>query len=122
MYCKYCGHQAGENAYVCTQCGAKLHEEPIVEPAKPVDSGSAWWGVLGAFFPTVGLILFLCWKDSMPKSAKSVGIGALVGVGVELFSMLASIIFSVLFPALFSLLIPLFVYEEMAMSTMLFLI
>lgn len=47
------------------------------------DSGSAGWGVLGFFIPLVGLILFLVWKDTKPRSAKSAGIGALVGVIVS---------------------------------------
>lgn len=47
------------------------------------DSGSAGWGVLGFFFPLVGLILFLVWKDTKPRCAKSAGIGALVGVIVS---------------------------------------
>ena len=45
-----------------------------------MDSGSAGWGVLGCCFPIVGLILFLVWKDSKPRSAKSAGIGAIIGV------------------------------------------
>ena len=47
------------------------------------DSGSFGWAVLGFFIPLVGLILWLVWKDSKPKSAKMSGIGALVGVGVS---------------------------------------
>ena len=45
-----------------------------------VDSGSFGWAVLGFFFPIVGLILFLVWKDQKPLSSKKAGIGALVGV------------------------------------------
>lgn len=44
-----------------------------------VDSGSIGWGILGFFFPIVGLILFLVWKNTKPKSAKVSGIGALIG-------------------------------------------
>ncbi|MBQ3487188.1 MAG: zinc ribbon domain-containing protein, partial [Clostridia bacterium] len=39
---------------------------------------------MGFCIPLVGLILFLVWKDTKPKSAKSAGIGALVSVGVGL--------------------------------------
>lgn len=46
------------------------------------DSGSFGWAVLGFFIPLVGLILWLVWKDTKPKSAKMAGIGALVGVGI----------------------------------------
>ena len=44
------------------------------------DSGSVGWGFLGCCFPIVGLILFLVWKDTKPRSAKSAGIGAIIGV------------------------------------------
>ncbi|MCM1197168.1 MAG: hypothetical protein NC310_08910, partial [Roseburia sp.] len=46
---------------------------------EPVDYGSVWWGVLGFFFPLIGLILFCIWKNDKPKSAKHAGIGALIG-------------------------------------------
>ena len=46
---------------------------------EPVDQGSVWWGVLGFFFPLIGLILFCVWKNDKPTSAKHVGIGALIG-------------------------------------------
>ena len=49
---------------------------------KPVDNGGFGWGVLGCCLPIVGLILFLVWKDTKPKSAKAAGIGALVSVGL----------------------------------------
>ena len=47
-----------------------------------IDSGSPGWGFLGCCLPLVGLILFLVWKDSKPRSAKAAGIGALIGVGI----------------------------------------
>ncbi len=44
------------------------------------DSGSIGWGILGCCFPLIGLILFLVWNGSKPRSAKTAGIGAIVGV------------------------------------------
>ena len=38
------------------------------------------WGLLGCCIPIVGLVLFLVWKDTKPKTAKAAGIGALVAV------------------------------------------
>jgi len=46
------------------------------------DKGGFLWGLLGCCIPIVGLILFLVWKDSKPKTAKAAGIGALVSVVV----------------------------------------
>ena len=39
-------------------------------------------GLLGCCVPIVGLVLFLVWKDTKPKTAKAAGIGALVAVGI----------------------------------------
>ena len=74
------------------QYGQQPYEQPqqvYATPVQPVqDSGSIGWGVLGFFFPIVGLILFLVWKSTKPNCAKVAGIGALIGfilsVGVNL--------------------------------------
>lgn len=50
------------------------------------DKGGFLWGLLGCCIPIVGLILFLVWKDNKPKTAKSAGIGAIVGVVVCVLS------------------------------------
>ena len=41
------------------------------------------WGILGFFFPVVGLILFLVWLNSKKGASKAAGLGALIGVVVE---------------------------------------
>ena len=74
-FCKYCGAQIDDNAVVCTSCGASQSTAPAV-----VDNGGFGWGLLGYCLPIVGLILFLVWKDTKPKTAKAAGIGALVSV------------------------------------------
>ena len=48
------------------------------ENTNVVDKGGFLWGLLGCCIPIVGLILFLVWKDTKPKTAKAAGIGALV--------------------------------------------
>ena len=74
-FCKNCGAQIDDNAVVCTSCGVAQNTTPAV-----VDKGGFGWGVLGCCIPVVGLILFLVWKDTKPKTAKAAGIGALVSV------------------------------------------
>lgn len=44
------------------------------------EDASKGWGVLGFFFPVVGLILYLVWYDNHRKRAKVAGKGALIGV------------------------------------------
>lgn len=48
--------------------------------ASPMDAPSTGYAVLCFFFPVVGLILYLVWKDEFPMRAKSAGKGAIIGV------------------------------------------
>ena len=49
-----------------------------------MDNGGFGWGLLGCCIPVVGLILFLVWRDTKPKTAKVAGIGALVSVAIAI--------------------------------------
>ena len=73
MFCKNCGAEIDDQAAICPKCGA-------AQSAAVVDNGGFGWGLLGCCIPIAGLILFLVWKDTKPKSAKAAGIGALVSV------------------------------------------
>ena len=72
-FCKKCGAEIDDQAVICPKCG--VQQTPEVE-----DNGGFLWGMLGCCIPLVGLILFLVWKDTKPKTSKAAGIGALVGV------------------------------------------
>lgn len=74
-FCKNCGKEIDDKAVICPHCGVPQSTQPEV-----VDNGGIGWGLLGCCIPIVGLILFLVWKDTKPKTAKSAGIGAIVGV------------------------------------------
>ena len=66
---------------------------PYPQPMAPADAPNTGFAVLGFFFPLIGLILFLMWKDQTPLKAKSAGKGALIGVIVWVGgSILVSII------------------------------
>lgn len=75
MFCKNCGQAIDDKASICIHCGVSTNSNPNV-----VDNGGFGWGLLGCCIPIVGLILFLVWKDTKPKTAKAAGIGALVSV------------------------------------------
>lgn len=75
MYCKNCGKEIDDNAAICLNCGSAQQKTSQV-----VDNGGFGWGLLGCCIPIVGLILFLVWKDTKPKTSKAAGIGALVSV------------------------------------------
>ena len=72
-YCKKCGAEIDDQAVICPKCG--VQQTPEVE-----DKGGFLWGLLGCCIPLVGLILYLVWKDTKPKTSKAAGIGALVSV------------------------------------------
>ena len=60
----------------------------------PQDAPSGGYAALGFFFPVIGLILYLVWKDQTPLRARSAGKGALIGVIV---SVVGSVLLSVLY-------------------------
>ena len=91
-FCKNCGTQLSDTTTFCPNCGTTQDG-----PAPVVDNGGFGWGLLGCCIPLVGLILFLVWKDTKPKSAKSAGIGALVSVGVGILFYVLSIVAGVAF-------------------------
>ena len=74
-FCRNCGAQIDDQAVVCPKCGVAQGAGMSTS-----DSGGFLWGLLGCCIPLVGLILFLVWKDTKPKTSKAAGIGALVGV------------------------------------------
>lgn len=77
-YCKNCGRQIDDHATVCPTCGTPQNVYPNNNVSQ--DKGGFLWGLLGCCIPVVGLVLFLVWKDTKPRTAKAAGIGALVSV------------------------------------------
>lgn len=73
MYCTNCGKEIDDKASICIHCGVSTNNL-----SETTDKGGFGWGVLGCCVPLVGLILFIVWKDTKPKSAKAAGIGALI--------------------------------------------
>ena len=71
-FCKNCGNQIEDNAATCPNCGASQNTTP-----QATDNGGFLWGLLGCCIPIVGLVLFLVWKDTKPKTSKAAGIGAI---------------------------------------------
>lgn len=90
-YCKNCGLNVSDETKYCPNCGNYL-DESRPENSRPdssysKDKGSFGWGVLGFFFPLVGLILFLVWRTELPLRAKSVGKGALISAIISIVLM-----------------------------------
>ena len=91
-YCGKCGKAISKDAVVCVHCGCSVDGASTGEQ----DSDNIGWGFLGFFVPIAGFILWLMWKDKMPKKAKKLGIGALISVCLSAAGSIFSFI-----PALF---------------------
>ena len=91
MFCKNCGEQISDQAYVCPKCGVKV--ERNTPTTTETDAPNAGFAVLGFFFPLIGFILWLIWKDNTPLKAKSCGKGALIGV---IFSVVIGVIYGII--------------------------
>ena len=90
MYCRHCGQEIDDQAVICPHCGVATQATTPV-----IDNGGLGWGILGCCIPIVGLILWLVWKDTKPKTAKALGIGALVSVGISILYYIFIMVFAV---------------------------
>lgn len=70
------------------------NQPPQGQYQPPQDARSGGFAVLCFFFPIVGLILYLVWKDEKPLKAKSCGKGAIIGVIVQVVFYILSVAFS----------------------------
>lgn len=97
VFCTGCGKELSASEGFCSACGkqrttpAQGTQPVFQQPVHPQmgyipDAPSGGMTALGFFFPIVGLILYLVWKDQTPLKAKSAGKGALIGfiVGMAL--------------------------------------
>ncbi len=97
-FCRSCGHEIANDAVFCTNCGASQTPENNTATTTPAteDNGGFLWGLLGCCVPVAGLILYLLWKDTKPKTAKAAGIGALVYAGFFVVYLIIVFLFSFL--------------------------
>ena len=94
MYCNHCGKEINDNAVECPYCGGDTKNTHNNDYGTPYvsDNGGIGWGLLGCCIPLAGLILFIVWKDTKPKTAKAAGIGALVSVGISILFYIIMIV------------------------------
>ena len=93
MFCKFCGKEVNENASLCLNCGCAIEENVHVQQkSSRKDGTNAGFALLSFFFPIIGLLLWLIWKEEYPRLAKSCGKGALVGACVSLVSTIVGVV------------------------------
>lgn len=96
-YCQFCGSELEEGSNFCGNCGKKqtsVYSQEVSDGKqyRSNDAKSGGYAALGFFFPTVGLILYLIWKEEYPLRASSAGKGALAGF---IFSIITGICYAV---------------------------
>lgn len=98
MYCEKCGSKNSESSKFCVNCGSELSNftnSSSNEQSIEIEESKFGWGVLGFFFPIIGLVLFLTWKKDRPKSSKAAGIGALISVILNLVLTIVIVVIGV---------------------------
>ena len=76
--------EAAQQAYQQPQPAQFAPGQAAPAQAAPVDSGSIGWAILGFLIPLAGIILFLVWNKTKPKTAKMACIGAAAGFALAL--------------------------------------
>ena len=84
-YCSKCGKELVDEAVICIGCGCSVANNVGATVPAMDDKKSLGYALLGFFFPIVGLILWLVWKDTWPMKAKSAGKGALISAIIGVF-------------------------------------
>ncbi len=93
-FCVKCGKEMLDEAVVCTNCGCPVAPMPNIPNYN--DAPSFGFALLGFFFPIVGLILWLVYKDTSPLKARSAGKGALVAAIIQAALYVLIIVFYIL--------------------------
>ena len=79
MYCSNCGKEIDDHAVYCNYCGVPAQNRTKNVVSSDDTNTGCLIGGLCFFFPIVGLILYLVWKDTNPVSAVFAGKWALIG-------------------------------------------
>ena len=90
MFCTHCGKEIAENAVICPDCGCPtMHYRPPHIP-NPANKKSIGFAVLGFFLPFVGLLLYILWRNSLPKKEGSCATGAIINLSLQMLLMAAT--------------------------------
>ena len=93
-FCGECGTKTVNGK--CPNCDTKKEVKEVKKVEETNNAGAnIGWGILGFFFPIVGLILFILWINNKKKASRAAGIGALIGFVLSMF--LSIIMFVLLF-------------------------
>jgi len=92
MYCTQCGKPVDTIDTICKSCGVPTGNKAHVTIRD--DDTDSLMGAICFLVPLVGLILYLMWRDSKPRSSYFCGKWALVGF---ITGILISTVLTILF-------------------------
>lgn len=75
-YCDKCGKELVDEAVMCTRCGIYL--QPKKEVVK--EEHLIFYGLISLLIPVVGIVIFLVWNDTKPKTARIAMICGLISL------------------------------------------
>jgi hypothetical protein len=78
-FCSNCGTELSAQQDVCLKCGVYVSNGLRKNGELKNTKANIGWGILGFFFPIVGFILYLVWKENDPLNSAISGKGALFG-------------------------------------------
>lgn len=81
-FCSNCGKEIEGKPAFCPHCGYQLSSTETTYINRTINSSdakSSGFNALSFFFPVIGLILYLVWKDQYPVKSKGIGKWAIIG-------------------------------------------
>ncbi len=93
MYCKNCGKEISDNAFVCPYCGVKAATAPT---EKKTNTLAIVGFILSLFFPLIGLICCVIARKQIKQNNES-GMGfATAGLVISLIWIIGGILSSII--------------------------
>ena len=89
MYCKYCGQQINDDAYVCVHCGRVVAEQPRENKPNDVNIYAVLSLVFTFLMPVAGIVLGVIGMSDAKKTGGN-------GRGLAVAGLTLSIVFIVL--------------------------
>ena len=89
MYCKYCGQQINDDAYVCVHCGRVVAEQPRENKPNDVNIYAVLSLVFAFLMPVAGIVLGVIGMSDAKKTGGN-------GRGLAVAGLTLSIVFIVL--------------------------
>ena len=92
MFCPKCGHEAHDDAVVCTSCGRMLNGKELSVKTNETDKVSLGFCILAFLSFWFGITFWACKKDQTPKKAKACGLTAIITFGVKVALVVAFVL------------------------------